>query len=130
MTPEDEEDNYLDEIKREGGLERFWLFYNGQWAESIAGLIAAIGGILSCFIYILGYSKSILGYVLAGIAIIGFVCWRFLFFAVKKGEESGWRKSKRTVRAERTKVKVAALLWLFIMLSVCTILIAQWRHPH
>ena len=74
MTPEDEEDNYLDEIKREDGLERFWLFYNGQWAESIAGLIAAIGGILWCFIYILGYSKSILGYVLAGIAIIGFVC--------------------------------------------------------
>lgn len=67
------------EIRREDGLERYRLFYNGEWAETIWGLASVIGGILWCFLYILGYSQTVFGYILAGVAISSFVGWYFVF---------------------------------------------------
>ena len=79
MRPAPVDDSDLDEIKREDGLARFWMYYNGEWAEAISGLVAAISFIFWCFLYVLGYAPSTLGHVLLGIAISGFMAWRFLF---------------------------------------------------
>ena len=61
MKSETEDESYSDEIKREDGLERYWFFRNGEWAETIAGLIAAVGVVFWCFLYVLGYGDTIVG---------------------------------------------------------------------
>jgi hypothetical protein len=39
MHPAAEDNSDSDEIN---GLERFWMYYNGEWAETISGLVAGI----------------------------------------------------------------------------------------
>jgi hypothetical protein len=120
-----------DEIRREDGLERYWLFYNGEWAETIFGLAAAIGLVFWCFLYILGYANTLPGYILLGVAAVGFIGWRFLFDSLSERERSGWKKGKsRSPRLERREAKIAAALWLFIFASISIILLLQWRHGH
>jgi hypothetical protein len=34
------QDPESDEFSREDGFERYWLFYKGEWAETILGLVA------------------------------------------------------------------------------------------
>ena len=127
--PEDDFDS--DEIKREDGLERFWMFYNGEWAETIFGLVAGVSFIFWCFLYILGYALSTLGYILLVIAGAGFIGWRFLFRSISEYQRSGWKKGVgRSSRGERSKAYVALLLWLFIFINIGIILFLQWRHPH
>ena len=77
-----------DEIRREDGLERYWLFYNGEWAETTFGLAAAMGLVFWCFLYSLGYGDTLPGYILLGVAAVGFIGWRFLFDALSEQELS------------------------------------------
>jgi hypothetical protein len=131
MRPAAENDSDSDEIRREDGLERSWMFYNGEWAETICGLIAGMSFIFWCFLYVLGYGQSTLGYILLVIAIVGFIGWRFLFASYSEYQRSGWRKGKgRSPLRERREAYLAVSLWLFIFISVGIILFLQWRHPH
>src|ERR1700690_1543290 len=117
MKDEPENESYSDEIKREDGLERYWLFYNGQWAETIFGLAAAGGGVFWCFLYILGYSQTIVGYILGAIAVLGFISWYFFLKRIQIYEQSGWRvQRKDSTGAEKRKLYVALGLWTFLLL--------------
>jgi hypothetical protein len=78
VKPDVDEDSFSDEVNREDGLERYWLFYNGEWAEAVCGLAGAMGGVFWGFLYILGYGQTALGYALGAIAIIGLVSLRLL----------------------------------------------------
>ena len=95
MSRDPDNQELSDEIKREDGLERYWLFYNGEWAETICGLTSAIGVVLSCFLYVLGFGQTIFGYVSMGVAIIGFIGWYFVFKTMQQREGSGWRRQSR-----------------------------------
>jgi len=118
MSRDAEDGSSSDEIKREDGLERHWLFYNGQWAETICGLAAAIAGVFWCFLYILGYSETILGYSLAAIVVIGLVSFRFFYLRVQELERRGWQRQRSgSPGAERKKLFLALGLWAFIILS-------------
>jgi hypothetical protein len=128
MSPDSDDQELTDEIKREDGLERYWLFYNGEWVETILGLGSAIGAILWCFLYVLGYSQIVLGYVLVGLAIFGFVGWYFVFKGMQAREASGWKRERKESRtADRRKMMLAAGLWIFIVLSFGAAILMQRR---
>jgi lipopolysaccharide export LptBFGC system permease protein LptF len=128
MRPDPEDDTLSDEIKREDGLQRYWFFYNGEWAETIFGLLAAGAAILWCFLYILGYGETIVGHIFGGLAVFGFVGWFFVFKSLQSYESSGWRKErKESKNAEKWKVAVAAGLWIFIILFFGTIILMRRR---
>jgi hypothetical protein len=131
MRPSPQADSDSDEIRREDGLERFWMYYNGEWVETISGLVSGISFIFWCFLYVLGYAQSVLGHILLGIAIAGFMTWRFLFGILSNYQRSGWKKGKgRSPHLARREAYIAVSLWLFIFISIGTILFLQWRHPH
>jgi hypothetical protein len=126
LDPED--DAFSDEIKREDGLERYWLFYNGEWAETVFGLLAAATAILWCFLYVLGYGETLAGYVIGGLAFFRFVGWYFVFKSLQRYESSGWQIGrKKYTNAEKWKIAVAAGLWIFILLFFGTALLRHRR---
>jgi hypothetical protein len=110
------EDDQPDEIKREDGLERYWLFYNGEWAETIFGLSAAIGTVLWCFLYILGFGESTVAYAIGGLAVLAFLLWYFVYRASRDQEGSGWKKRGVSTSVEKQKIALAVGLWIFIIL--------------
>lgn len=118
-----------DEIKREDGLERYWLFYNGEWAETICGLCAAMSGVFWCFLYVLGYGQTVLGYILGAIVVIGLISLRFLNARIDELEEKGWRKERgRTPNREKRELYLAAGLWAFILLFFGTLFLLGYAH--
>ncbi len=128
--PENDE-SASDEIRREDGAERYWLYYNGEWVETICGLCAAIGGVFWCFLWILGYSQTIVGYVLASVAILGFIAWRMVFWRINELQRSGWARERRNTRAnEQKKIVLAILLWGFIVLFVGSMVLTSYSRPH
>jgi hypothetical protein len=128
MRPGAEDESLSDEIKREDGLERYWFFYNGEWAETIFGLLAAAGAVLLCFLYVLGYGETIAGYIIGGLAVLGFVGWYFVFKTLQRYESSGWLKEqKASTSAEKWKIAIAAGLWIFIFLFFGTIILIHNR---
>jgi hypothetical protein len=96
MSSEPDCNQESDEINRQDGLEPYWLFFNGEWAETICGLAAAVAAVFWCFLYVLGYSKTTLGYVLAALAVIGFIGWNVIQRAIRDYEGKGWRKHRRS----------------------------------
>jgi len=69
------EDSFSDELNREDGLCRYWMYYNGQWARPSPELLPAFaafpGGL-----YILGCKHTMFGRVTQALAILGFLgCW-------------------------------------------------------
>ena len=129
QTNEDKAES--DEINPQDGLLRSWMFYNGDWVETTFGLTAAIALVFWCFLYVLGLSQSILGYVLFAAAIVGSIGWYALYRSLFDYEETGWRKGKgRSARLERNELRIAIALWLFIFISVSIILFLEWRHDH
>jgi hypothetical protein len=129
MRSEPEDESSSDEIRREDGVERYWFFYNGEWAETVLGLAAVMGGVFWCFLYILGYSQTYLGYALGGIAILGFFGWRIVMQRIRGYEEKGWPKEERNTAAdERKKLFVALGLWTFIILFFGGMMLSQYRH--
>lgn len=126
MQPDPEDDSLSDEIRRENGLERYWLFYNGEWAETIFGLLGASAAVLWCFLYVLGYGEAIVGYIFGGLAVFGFVGWWFVFKSLQRYESSGWRIGrKKSTNAEKWKIAAAAGLWIFILLFFGTIILMR-----
>jgi hypothetical protein len=128
MRPAPNDESGSDEIRREDGLERYWLFYNGEWIETICGLAAAMGAVFWCFLYILGYGQTYLGYVLGGAAIVGFSGWRIVSQRIRNYEEEGWPKEPRNARADKKKLYIALGLWAFIFLFFGGMILSQYRH--
>jgi hypothetical protein len=128
MRPGPEDDTFSEEIKREDGLERYWLFCSGEWVQTIFGLLAATAAILWCFLYVLGYGETLAGCVFGWLAFFGFVGWYFVSRSLQRYESSGWRKGRReSTKAEKWEIGVAAGLWIFILLSVETLILMQRR---
>ena len=132
MTDEndDREDDLKDEIKREDGLIRYWMFFNGDQVRLFSALVAAFLGVLWCFLYVLGAGKSTAGVVLLALALISFWVWRVFDRQIREYEESGWRKDKHSSKRDKIEIQVAVFLWLFIFISVAAIMLIQWRHGH
>jgi len=130
-TEGDEADqDFKDEIKPQDGFLRYWIFFNGEQFRLFAALAAAFFAILWCFLYILGNAGSAVGTVLLVLAAIGFGIWRLLDRQIREYEAKNWRRSKQSVRREKTEVRVAVMLLLFILISICDIMLSRWRHPH
>jgi len=105
-----------DEIRREDGLERYFLFYNGEWAKTICGLTAGMGGVFWCFLYVLGFRQTILAYVLGGIVLLGLVGLRFINSRLSDYAEHDWKPDGRnTPGDEKKKLYIALGLWIFIL---------------
>jgi hypothetical protein len=116
MKPEPEEDDQPDEIRREDGWERYWLFYNGEWAETIFGLSAAIGAVLWCFLYVLGFDQSTVAYAIGGLAVLAFLLWHLVNRAFRYQAGSGWKKPGVSTSSDKQKIALAVGLWIFIIL--------------
>jgi hypothetical protein len=124
------EDDFEDEMKREDGLLRYWTFINGEQFRLFAALAAGFFVIVWCFLYILGGGQTIVGNILLILTGISFVAWRVLDRQVRRYQEEGWKRDKRSLRTEKIEIRVAIGLWLFIFVSVDLILLLQWRHGH
>ena len=98
QTSEDKAES--DEINPQDGLLRSWMFYNGDWVETTFGLTAAIALVFWCFLYVLGLSQSILGYVLFAAAIVGSIGWYALY-----------RSLSITKKRDGERAKAAPLDW-------------------
>jgi hypothetical protein len=123
-----EDQSQEDEIKREDGLVRYWMFFNGEQVRLFSALGAAFSGVLWCFLYVLGAGGSVFGIVLGILAIVCFFIWWLLSDQLQKYGESGWRKDKHSSERDKVEVRVAAFLWLFIFISIAAIMLAKWRH--
>ena len=120
-----------DEIRREDGVERYWLYHNGEWVETICGLCAAIGVVFWCFLWILGYSQTAFGYVLAPIAVLGLVGLRLVWGRMKEYDRHGWQKEpKNTAQNEGRKLYLALALWGFIVLFFGVAILTKYRGGH
>jgi lipopolysaccharide export LptBFGC system permease protein LptF len=119
-----------DEIKREDGLVRYWMFINGDHVRLFSALVAAFLAVLWCFLYILGARRTVLGTVLLVLALISFWVWRVFDRQIREYEESGWKKDKHSSKRDKIEIQVALFLWLFIFIGVGFILLLQWRHGH
>jgi hypothetical protein len=127
---DEREDDLNDEIKREDGLVRYWMFFNGEQVRLISALVAAFLSVLSCFLYILGAGRTVLGTVLLVLALISFWVWRVFDRQIREYEESGWKKDKHSSKRDKIEIQVALFLWLFIFMVVGFILLLQWRRGH
>lgn len=125
---EQDDDSQEDEIKREDGLVRYWMFFNGEEVRLFSGLAAAFFGVLWCFLYVLGAGKSTFGIVLGILALVSFWIWRLFDRQMREYEVSGWKKDKHSSSRDRIEIRVAIFLWLFIFVSVGAILLRQWLH--
>jgi hypothetical protein len=125
---EPEDESQEDEIKREDGLVRHWMFLNGEEIRLFSALAATFFGVVWCFLYVLGEAKSAAGIVSLTFAIITFLVWRVFDRQIRQYEESGWRKDKHSSKRDKVEIRVAAFLWLFIFISVAAIMLTKWWH--
>lgn len=127
---DEREEDLNDEIKREDGLVRYWMFFNGDQVRLFSALVAAFLGVLSCFLYVLGAGRTVLGTVLLALALISFWVWRVFDRQIREYEQSGWKKDKHSSKRDKIEIQVALFLWLFIFIVVGFILLLQWRRGH
>jgi lipopolysaccharide export LptBFGC system permease protein LptF len=127
---DEREDDLSDDIKREDGLVRYWMFFNGDQVRLFSALVAAFLGVLWCFLYVLGAGRTVLGTVLLVLALISFWVWRVFDRQIREYEESGWKKDKHPSERDKIEIQVALFLWLFIFIVVGFILLLQWRRGH
>jgi hypothetical protein len=104
---DEREDDLNDEIKREDGLVRHWMFLNGDKVRLFSALVAAFLGVLWCFLYIFGAGRTILGNVLLALALISFWVWRVFGRQIREYEESGWKKDKHSSRRDKSRSKLS-----------------------
>jgi hypothetical protein len=131
LPPQDDEPNrdLNDEIRRQDGLERHWVFFNGEQYRLFAAIVGGFCAVLWCFLYILGL-VPVLRVIVGVLAFVCFLAWRLLDRQLRAYEDKGWRKDHRTVKLEKIEIRVAIGLWLFIVVSISAIMLWQWRHPH
>lgn len=115
-----------DEIKRDDGLVRYWMFFNGDQVRLFSGLAAAFFAVLWCFLYVLGAGKSTASIVLGILALVSFWVWRLFDRQIREYEESGWKKDKHSSPRDKIEIRVAIFIWLFIFISVAAIMLAKW----
>lgn len=125
---EQEGESQEDEIKRDDGPVRYWMFFNGDQVRLFSGLAAAFFGVLWCFLYVLGAGKSTASIVLLTLGLLSFWVWRLFDRQIRRYEENGWKKDKHSSRRDRIEIRVAIFLWLFIFVSVGAIMLRQWWH--
>jgi hypothetical protein len=111
--------DFEDEIKPQDGLLRYWVFLNGEQFRLFAAIAAAFFTILWCFLYILGNLSGAIRTAVLVLAAVSFGIWRLLDRQIREFETRGWRKSKGSVRKEKVEIRVAVVLWLFILISIC-----------
>jgi len=56
------------------------------------------------------------------------VVWFMLDDQLQKMRDQGWRKSKRTGRAEKVELGVAISLWTLICLAIVAAILQKWLH--
>jgi hypothetical protein len=127
---DEREDDLSDEIRREDGLVRYWMFFNGDRVRLSSALVAAFLGVLWCFLYVLRAGRTVLGTVLLALALISFWVWRVFDRQIREYEETGWKKDKHSSKRDKIEIQVALFLWLFISIIVGFILPLQWRRDH
>jgi hypothetical protein len=118
-----------DEIRREDGVERYWLYYNGEWVETICGLCAAIGGVFWCFLWSLGYRQTAFGYILAAIAVLGLAGLRLVWERIEVFNRQGWQSEPKNT-AQNERLYVALALWGFIALCVGAAVVMNYRRGY
>jgi uncharacterized membrane protein len=127
---DERENDFDDEIKPEDGLLRYWTFTSGEQFRLFAALAAAFFGVVWCFLYILGAGQTVAGKVLIALAVLSTVAWRLLDRQVQRYQDEGWKRGKKSLRREKTEIRVAIVLWLFILVSTGLILPLQWQRGH
>jgi len=122
-TPDDEFD---DAIKPEDGLERHWLYFNGETYRLYAFIASLF--FLACLgaLYLLCKSDSTVGVAAAILAAACFMAGIGIGGRLRLYQDKGWKKDWRTPREERIERRVALYLWLFIFISVGAIILSQW----
>jgi hypothetical protein len=125
---EPEDESQEDEIKREDGLVRYWMFFNGEEIRLFSALAAAFFVIIWCFLYVLGAGESTTGVLLLILAITSFSIWCVFDRQIRQYEEIEWRKDKHSSKRDKVEIRVATILWLFIFISVAAIMLAKWWH--
>lgn len=123
-------DDSADEIRREDGLVRYWMFLNGDTLSLFSALTAALCAVLWCFMYFFGFGQSVVGITLLVVAFISLLVWRVVAAELREYAETGWRKDKHSAGRDRIEIRVAILLWLFIFIFFGSIIVLQWRHGH
>ncbi|PYU09867.1 MAG: hypothetical protein DMG37_22095 [Acidobacteria bacterium] len=93
---EPEDGSQEDEIQREDGLVRYWMFFNGDQIRLFSALAAAFFGILWCFLYVLGVGRNTTGILLLILALTSFSIWRVFDRQIRQYEESGWISTRRS----------------------------------
>ncbi len=106
--PEDEPAE--DEIRREDGLVRYWMYFNGEEHRLFARLAAGIFGVLWCFLYVLGAGQIMFGIIPGVLAVTSLIAWRTLDQELQKYATSGWKKDKHSPMRDRIELRVAILL--------------------
>lgn len=125
---EHETESQEDEIKREEGLVRYWMFLNGDQVRLFLGLAAAFFAVLWCFLYVLGAGKRAASIVLLVLGLLSLSVWRLIDRQIREYEASGWKKDKHSSQRDRIEIRLAIFLWLFIFVSIGLILLRQWLH--
>jgi hypothetical protein len=123
-------DDLEDEIRREDGLVRYWMFLNGDTFSLFSALTAGFCAVLWCFLYFIGFGQSVIGIGLMVVAFISFLTWRMLGSELREYHKTGWKKDKHGAQRDAIEIRVAIALWLLIFISIGAIILSQWRHGH
>jgi hypothetical protein len=67
---------FEDEVRREDGLARHWMFLNGYSVLLFVALASALFGVLWCFLSIVGIAQSFWKNVVDALALLSFAVWR------------------------------------------------------
>lgn len=125
-SSEPEEQEQDDDIRPEDGLERHWLFFNGETYRLYAFIVSLFFLVCLGILYLFGKSDGPFGIAAGIIAGMSFLAGLGIHDRIDQYQQRGWRKDWRTPRVERVERRVALYLWLFIFISVCTIILVQW----
>jgi hypothetical protein len=104
----DESDEELsDEIKREDGLERHWLYFNGE-TYAVYAFIAFLF-FLACLgvVYLFGKNEGPLGVAAAILAVACLMVGIGIHGRLREYQVRGWKKDWRTPRVERVERRIA-----------------------
>jgi hypothetical protein len=130
MSAEMNDDPVNDEIRPEDGRFRYWMFVNGEGYRLFAGLTGGICLVVFCGLAILGLETHVVGIVAGALCVVAYIAYRLLDRALQAYDERDWRKDLRSPKVKKIEEVVAAALWLLIIISVGSIIIAQWRARH
>jgi len=106
------------------------MFLNGDLVRLFVALASALFGVLWRFLSILGIAQSFLKNVVAALAVLSFVVWRIFDAHLRKYEQGSWRSGKAPPRREKTEIRVAIILWLFVLIFFGTAIFVPWWRDH